>query len=310
MTLFIALAAALTVLIIVWMVWPLLRPTPLNNVSSLRLNAAIYREQLDALERDLANGTMTPADYEATRDELQLRRWTTPLSPMPCRTNRPALLERTTHFGIAGLGIAPGRRRQSPLSGQPCGAESCTRPGRSAEQVIQMVESLAAKLQANPDNPKGWAMLARSCKVMGRLDEAAQAYAKASEAIPEPPRLPGGLRRTAGPAGRQSHGRPAAGTGSTGPECGPEHPSALMMSGVAAYQQGDFDRAAADWEKLLGLWNRAPKTPRSPKSTWKTHASKPPRPRSHSQTDRSGMCAGGSARAPPSCEAVIQAPLP
>ena len=35
MTLFIALAAALTVLIIVWMVWPLLRPTPLNNVSSL-----------------------------------------------------------------------------------------------------------------------------------------------------------------------------------------------------------------------------------------------------------------------------------
>ena len=73
MTLFIALAAALTVLIIVWMVWPLLRPTPLNNVSSLRLNAAIYREQLDALERDLANGTMTPADYEATRDELQLR---------------------------------------------------------------------------------------------------------------------------------------------------------------------------------------------------------------------------------------------
>ena len=73
MTLFIALAAALTVLIIVWMVWPLLRPTPLNNVSSLRLNAAIYREQLDALERDLANGAMTPADYEATRDELQLR---------------------------------------------------------------------------------------------------------------------------------------------------------------------------------------------------------------------------------------------
>ena len=74
MTLFIALAAALTVLIIVWMVWPLLRPTPLNNVSSLRLNAAIYREQLDTLERDLANGTMTPADYEATRDELHSTR--------------------------------------------------------------------------------------------------------------------------------------------------------------------------------------------------------------------------------------------
>ena len=56
MTLFIALAAALTVLIIVWMVWPLLRPTPLNNVSSLRLNAAIYREQLDALEKSRGTG--------------------------------------------------------------------------------------------------------------------------------------------------------------------------------------------------------------------------------------------------------------
>ena len=74
MTLFIALAAALTVLIIVWMVWPLLRPTPLNNVSSLRLNAAIYREQLDALERDLANGAMTSCNCAC---------WTTPQNPMP-----------------------------------------------------------------------------------------------------------------------------------------------------------------------------------------------------------------------------------
>ena len=33
----------------------------------------------------------------------------------------------------------------------------------------------------------------------------------------------------------------------------PEHPSALMMSGVVAYQRSDFDGAVRDWEKLLAL---------------------------------------------------------
>ncbi|OHC78612.1 MAG: c-type cytochrome biogenesis protein CcmI, partial [Rhodoferax sp. RIFCSPLOWO2_12_FULL_60_11] len=73
MTVFIAIAVLLTLLVMAWIVRPLLRPAPAAGVSSERLNASIYRDQLDTLERDLARGVISPADCEATRDELQLR---------------------------------------------------------------------------------------------------------------------------------------------------------------------------------------------------------------------------------------------
>ena len=73
MTVFYSLATLLTFLVVVWLVRPLLRSVPPASVSSQRLNADIYRDQLEALERDLARGGISPADYESTRDELQLR---------------------------------------------------------------------------------------------------------------------------------------------------------------------------------------------------------------------------------------------
>lgn len=254
MTLFIALAAALTLLIIVWMVWPLVRPTPLNNVSSLRLNAAIYREQLDALERDLANGTMTPADYEATRDELQLRLLDDTAEPdAPAAPTATPFWSARRTSALLALVLPLGAAGMYHFLGNPAALSPALAQAAAQEQVIQMVESLAAKLQANPDNPKGWAMLARSYKVMGRLDEAAQAYAKASEAIQNHPDfLVDYAELLALRAGNRMEGQPQE-LVRQALSVDPEHPSALMMSGVAAYQQGDFDRAAADWEKLLGL---------------------------------------------------------
>jgi cytochrome c-type biogenesis protein CcmH len=73
MTIFIAIIAALTLLAVLALVRPLLRPRSYESVSSQRLNATIYKDQLAALDRDLASGAINPADHETTRDELQLR---------------------------------------------------------------------------------------------------------------------------------------------------------------------------------------------------------------------------------------------
>ena len=73
MSIFIAIISVLTLLVIAALVRPLLRPKSEQSVSSQRLNATIYKDQLAALERDLANGAISAADHEATRDELQLR---------------------------------------------------------------------------------------------------------------------------------------------------------------------------------------------------------------------------------------------
>jgi cytochrome c-type biogenesis protein CcmH len=49
----------------------------------------------------------------------------------------------------------------------------------SAAQVVAMVDKLAERLQQNPDDGEGWAMLARSYSVMERNEDALKAYARA-----------------------------------------------------------------------------------------------------------------------------------
>ena len=49
----------------------------------------------------------------------------------------------------------------------------------SAAQVVAMVDKLAERLQQNPDDGEGWAMLARSYSVRERNEDALKAYARA-----------------------------------------------------------------------------------------------------------------------------------
>ena len=73
MNVFIGISVLLTLLVVAWLVRPLLRKQSGTSISSEKLNAAIHRDQLRALEADLARGVITPQDFETTRDELQLR---------------------------------------------------------------------------------------------------------------------------------------------------------------------------------------------------------------------------------------------
>ena len=50
-----------------------------------------------------------------------------------------------------------------------------------------MIEKLAARLKANPDDVDGWAMLGRSYAMVGKHDLAAPALKRASAARPKTP---------------------------------------------------------------------------------------------------------------------------
>lgn len=58
-------------------------------------------------------------------------------------------------------------------------------PGQQQAMVDGMVQSLAAKLAANPRNPDGWIMLMRSYATLGRQSEARATLAKAKAANPQ-----------------------------------------------------------------------------------------------------------------------------
>jgi len=254
MTVFIAIAVLLTLLALAWLVRPLLWPATRAGVSSQRLNASIYRDQLEALERDLARGVISAADCEATKDELQLR-----------------LLDDTDESGsakpTAGSSFWTGRRTAAlialllPLGaagmywwlGTPEAIDPVATQKGHQDQVAQMVDALAARLKANPDNPKGWAMLARSYKVMGKFAEAEAAFLKAGDLVnQEPDLLVDYADLLAVRANNNIEGRPLE-LVNKALALNPQHPMGLMMSGVAAYRRSDFKLAVTQWEKLLTL---------------------------------------------------------
>lgn len=257
MNLFIGITALLTLLVLAWFVRPLLLKPRGPGVSSDKLNAAIYRDQLQALEKDLARGVINPHDFEITRDELQLRLLDdTENTDVVLTTNTGFLTTKRTAIAISlsmpvfAIGIYM-------LLGEPAamspGAEQTKAAPVDDQQIRQMIDTLAAKLKANPDNPQGWAMLARSYKVVGRNQEAQQAFEKAGAFVNGNPDMLVDYAELLGiQAGNKLDGKPEKMI-EEALKLNPEHPMGLMLAGVALYQRSDFPGALSRWEKLLSL---------------------------------------------------------
>lgn len=253
MSVFIAIAALMTLLVVAWVVRPLLRPAPQAGVSSQRLNAAIYRDQLQTLERDLARGIISPADYEATQDELQLRLLDDTEAPATPASHSASFWSARRTAAVITLLFPLGAAGLYGWLGAPAAIDPMATQKANSEKVLQMVETLAEKLKANPDNPLGWAMLARSYKVLGRLPEAEQAFLKAGDLVnTDPDLLVDYADLLAARADNKMEGRPLA-LVNQALTLNPQHPMGLMMSGVAAYRRADYAVAVAQWEKLLVL---------------------------------------------------------
>jgi len=255
MNVFIGISALLTLLVVAWVIRPLLIKPSDSPVSSEKLNASIHRDQLHALEGDLARGVISQQDFETTRDELQLRLLD------DTESFEQASAETTTGFwtapriaaaiGVSFPVLALGLYMQlgAPMAINP----PVARVSAEDHQITQMIDALAAKLQANPDDPQGWAMMARSYKVVGRFEEAKQAFERAGDYIKTNPDTLVDYAELLGVmAGNTFVGKPQQ-IVEEALRLNPEHPMGLMIAGVAAYQSGNFAAAVTHWEKLLGL---------------------------------------------------------
>lgn len=259
MNLFIGITAVFTLLVVAWMVYPLLRKPKAEGISSDKLNAAIHRDQLHALENDLARGVISKQDFETTREELQLRLLDDTESFDSAPTDHHIGFwnaKRTaTVIGLSLPVLALGLYLQlgTPAAIDRVATASSSNPHGGDEQIKQMIDALVVKLNNNPDNPAGWAMLARSYKAMGRYDDAQQAFEKAGTFVSGNPDILIDHAELLGIlAGNNLSGKPQQMIDAA-LRMNPEHPMGLMMAGVASYQTGDFKGAVTRWEKLLLL---------------------------------------------------------
>lgn len=123
---------------------------------------------------------------------------------------------------------------------------------QTADDVAAMVERLAARLEAAPDDPVGWTMLGRAYVLMGRYEEAVRAFGEAmSRTTGEDPDL------MASYAEARVMQSPESLPGETGAlfervlELDPANPRALWYGGLAAQLRGDNTEAVGRWKTLL-----------------------------------------------------------
>ena len=123
-------------------------------------------------------------------------------------------------------------------------------PGVSS--VEDMVRSLDARLQENPNDPEGWKMLGRSYVQLGNSTKAIAAFEKAVEL--EDSRNAETVISLGEAVLMQDqtsiNGR-AGQLFESGLAMAPNNPRALFFSGLAAAARGDVARAADRWEALL-----------------------------------------------------------
>ncbi|MFN4324523.1 MAG: c-type cytochrome biogenesis protein CcmI [Azonexus sp.] len=226
---------------------------PKERADRKTANLAIFRDQLAELEREKAEGSLAEADFEQARRELQRRlleevepaaEEASPASHAPTRKTAVAILLALPILGVLGYVALGNPRALDPQ-------QTAAPPQMTQEQIEQMVAKLAERMKANPDDPKGWLMLARSYKSMGRYAEAVEAFSHAETVIDSEPDLLAAYAETIAMAeGKGLAGKPTR-LIEKALKLDPKHAHSLFLAGAAAMDRGDAKQGIAYWEALL-----------------------------------------------------------
>jgi cytochrome c-type biogenesis protein CcmH len=228
--------------------WPLTRQTrTLRSGSDL----AVYRDQLDEVRRDHAAGRIGDSEADAAQVEVS-RRLLAAADAEAAQAAMPATGSRrravalaalfVVSFGSAGTYLSLG----SPtLPGQPLASRD---PGQSIDGMIAQVEGHLAR---NPNDGRGWEVIAPVYLRIGRVEDAIKARRKALALNGETSERQAGL----------GEALVAASDGKLTPEARKSFTRAVELDGgnikaryfmgVAAEQDGQPTAAVEIWRAML-----------------------------------------------------------
>ena len=253
------IASTMTILVLGLLLWPLLKRTAASATGEEEKTLSIFRQQFAELGQDRANGVLTEELYQQARRELERRLLeetgsteTTPKMARRQMQGRPVALALAiivpTASGLLywqlGNPLAMTEPPAASLSAQG-GSEA---GGPFSEGMGPLIERLKQKMEQNPNDGVGWALLARSYMGMGRYPEAALAYENATTLIPDDAQLLADYADAMGVLhGRKLEGKPEA-LIQQALKIDPKNVKALMLAGTVAFNRNNFARAAKDWE--------------------------------------------------------------
>jgi cytochrome c-type biogenesis protein CcmH len=217
------------------------------------------KAQLQQLNDQQAAGALSPVQYEQSKAQLERRILELVVADAPAAPRTPMrLLVLVTVFVLAvAVGGYAWKRGQGPMvevaesaEGAEAGAVSAEQQAAS-DQIVAMVDKLAQRLKEQPGDAEGWTMLARSYSVMGRNDDAIDAYAKAIALRKDDASLMADYADAlALKNNRNLEGEPMAWV-ERALKLDPKNLKALALAGVYAYDRKDYAGAIQQWEKVV-----------------------------------------------------------
>jgi cytochrome c-type biogenesis protein CcmH len=271
------IAAVLVFIALALILPPLLKPTTElagAGESSQQLrrlqNIEIAKEQLNELEQRFEKGEMDNDAYQQTRDELELALYNNMQeSEQDSAFDAAKATSKKSFLGSVAIAllvplIAIGTYLKlgdpvftTDLSSRVAAKteirKDLPKKADGTPDVDAMVSSLQKKMEANPDNAKGWFMLGRSYMVMKRYPDAVKAYEQVNRLMPNSPNVMLSLADAISMENNgQIAGRPAELIEQV-LKVDPANVTGLWLGGMAARQQLNYVTAVERWQKVLPL---------------------------------------------------------
>ena len=254
-------AFVLAAVVLVALIWPLMRRRNSQAPGDEAATTAIFRDHKRQLDDEFAAGNLSAAERDAGEAEL-VSRFGTELAVEPAVAAVPSDRSRwiAAIVVVAMLPIAAGvlyTMLGNPAAvnavSAPVAPASHTEGGMTDPQIVAMIERLAEKMKANPDDPNGWILLGRSYLKMGRFADSEAAFAEAAKRMPEnAPLLADQAEAIAMAQGQKLAGRPAE-LLQRALALDPNDPKTVAMSGALAAERKDFDGAIKLYTRLKTL---------------------------------------------------------
>ena len=227
------------------------------------LSAADYEARKAALERELVAAVMAAApNPPAAQAQPQ------PLAPQQARgaataaprvgvrlgASAAALVSLIAAAGYAWTGSPALLARTSQAAAASPNADAAAPAAEfTREQVEAMVARLAARMQEQPDDPTGWAMLGRSYAALGQAPQALAAFERALKLKPDDAStLADYADASAVQNGGTLEGEPLK-LIERALKADPTHVKALVLAGTAAFNRQDYAGAIAYWERAVKI---------------------------------------------------------
>ncbi|NVM77975.1 cytochrome c-type biogenesis protein CcmH [Duganella sp. SG902] len=263
---FVFAAAVMCVLVLWLLLRPLLSRAGVTAAPQAdQLNLAVLRDQLRELEADREQGSIDAEAYAAARRELEQRVAEDVHPTAHTGGAQAALTPARWQAAVLALALAAGAGALYASLGTP---QALTAPAaapvaagqgldpHTSNEAEAMVAKLAERMAREPQDPNGWALLARSYSAMGRFVAASGAYARLITLIPDDAQILADYADVLAMTQNQKlHGEPER-LLARALAADPKNVKALILSGDAAFERTDLAAAALHWQAALA--NAAP----------------------------------------------------